>query len=245
MKKLLLITVLFFSIAGVFAQTATELKNTGNAAARAKDYKTALDNYEKFLQAPDTFEDAALVFNSGYCASKLKDYAKAVKYFDLSIQKKYKLSSSFRFKAIALKKMKNLDEMIATLKEGIKNCPTKSSKLEYLLGKEYLLIGQKQMKAKKFDDAIEAYTLASQLKSKKNKINAFLSLGTLHYNQGAGVMQAATPIANSKPDEYKAETDKAQKLFRTAMDYLKKASALDSANKNVITMTKQVQGVIK
>lgn len=245
MKKLLLICVLFFSVAGVFAQQATELKNAGNAALKAKDYKTALENYEKFMQAEDTFDDAALVFNSAYCASKIKDYEKAVNYFDKSIQNKYKVSSAYRFKAIALKKLKKNDEMVATLRAGIEACPTKNSKLISTLGKHYLIEGQKAQKANKIDAAVKSYTLASELKSKKTQVNALLSLGTLFYNEGAKIMQAATPIANSNPDKYKAESAKAQAKFKKALDYLNKANQLDPSNQAVTNTIKQVKGVIK
>jgi tetratricopeptide (TPR) repeat protein len=230
---------------GLFAQSAAELKNAGNAALKAKDYKTALENFEKFMGAPDTFEDAAVVFNSAYSAIKVKEYEKAVKYFDQSITAKYKLSSAYRFKAIALKKMNKVDEMVATLKAGIEACPTKNKKMLKTLGTHYLKEGVAAQKANKNDVAVAAFTKAAELKYKKNQVNAFLSLGTLYYNEGAKILQAATPIANSNPDKYKAEKGKAMNSFNKAIEYLNKAGELDPANEAVKGQIAAVKGAMK
>ena len=244
MKRLILILVVCFSVASAFAQSAAQFKNDGNAALKSKDYKTALENYEKFLAAEDTFEDPALVFNTGYCAIKIKDYTRAEKYFGESVDNNYKLSSAYRFKALAQKSQKKYDDMIATLKAGIEACPTKNSKMSSMLAKHYLIEGQKAQKANKFKAAEGLYKKAGEFKSKM-QADALFSLGTLYYNEGAKIMQAATPIANTQPDKYKAESAKAQTYFKKAIAELNKAKAIAPAREDVTATIATIKGLIK
>lgn len=244
MKKFILLLAVCFSISAAFAQSAATLKNEGNAELKAKNYKGALEKYEAFMSAEDTFEDAALVFNSGYCAIKVKDYAKAVKYFGESIDNKYKLSSAYRFKALAEKKQKNIDAMIATLNAGIAACPTKNSKMTKMLATHFLKEGVAAQKANKFAAAEASFKKAIEVKSKK-KADALVSLGTLYYNEGAKIMQAATPIANTQPDKYKAESAKAQSYYKKAVAELNKAKAIDPAREDVTATLATLKGLIK
>lgn len=104
MKKLILTLAVCLSILGAFAQDAVQLKNDGNAALKAKDYKTAIVHLENYLRTPEASEDIKTVYNVGFAAYKVKDYAKSVIYFDKAIAAKYKLSSSYLRKATSLKK---------------------------------------------------------------------------------------------------------------------------------------------
>ncbi|RUT79791.1 hypothetical protein [Ancylomarina longa] len=244
MKRLILIFAVCLCVTNVFAQSAAQLKNEGNAALKSKDYKTALMNFEKFMSAEDTFEDPALIFNSGYCAIKIKDFAKAEEYFGQAIEKEYKLSSAYRFKALAQKHQKKSDDMIATLEAGIKACPTKNSKMITMLSKHYLLEGQKAQKADKFDTAEGLYKKAGELKSKM-QVDAFLSLGTLYYNKGAKIMQAATPVANTQPEKYKAESVKAQSFFKMALTELTKAKTIAPTRKDIVSTISTIKGLVK
>ena len=244
MKKFILILAVCFCAVGVFAQKAAQFKNEGNAAIKSKDYKTALENYEKFLGAEDTVEDAALVFNSGYCAIKLKDYAKAEKYFGMAADKNYKASTAYRYKAIAQKSQKKYDDMVATLNKGITACPTKNSKLISALSKHYLLEGQKAQKADKFEVAEGLYKKAGDVKSKL-QADALFSLGTLYYNKGAKIMQAATPVANSAPEKYEAESVKAKSYFQKAIVELNKAKVIAPTRKDVTATISTIKKLLK
>lgn len=244
MKKIILIFAVCLFAVGAFAQNAAQFKNEGNAALKSKDYKTALENYEKFLGAEDTVDDAALVFNSGYCAIKLKDYAKAEKYFGMAVDKNYKASTAYRYKAIAQKNQKKYDAMVATLTEGIAACPTKKSKLISALSKHYLIEGQKAQKADKFELAESLYKKASDVKS-KSQTDALFSLGTLYYNKGAKIMQAATPVANTEPEKYKEESVKAKSYFEKAIVELNKAKAIAPNRKDVTSTIATIKGLLK
>jgi tetratricopeptide (TPR) repeat protein len=243
MKKIILILAVCLSAVGVFAQSAAQFKNDGNTALKSKDYKSALANYEKFLGAEDTVDDPALVFNSGYCAMKIKDYAKAENFFSQSIESKYKLSSAYYYKSLAQKNQKKSEEMVTTLKEGIAACPTKKSKLVAALSKHYLIEGQKAQKDSKFEVAEDLYQKAGATKSKL-QADALFSLGTLYYNQGAKIMQAATPVANTQPEKYKEESVKAKSFYQKAIVELNKAKAIAPAREDIKSTISTIKGLL-
>ncbi|PKQ60597.1 hypothetical protein BZG02_18580 [Labilibaculum filiforme] len=243
MKKFILILAVCFSAVGVFSQNAAQFKNDGNTALKSKDYKTALINYEKFLAAEDTEKDPALVFNLAYCAIKLKKYDKAEQYFGQSVDNKYKTSTAYQYKALAQKSQKKYDEMVVTLNEGIKACPTKKSKLVAALAKHYLLEGQSAQKSENFEVAEDLYKKAGEVKS-KYKADALFSLGTLYYNKGAKIMQVATPTANTEPEKYKEESAKAKSYFQKAIVELNKAKAIAPSRKDVTSTIATINGLL-
>lgn len=244
MKKFILILAVCLSAVGVFAQSAAQFKNDGNTALKSKDYKTALKNYENYLAAEDTVEDPALVFNSAYCALKIKSYAKAEKYFGMAIEKNYKASTAYQYKAIAQKSQNKFDAMEATLNAGIAACPTKNSKLISALTKHYLLEGQKAQKAEKFEVAEGLYKKAGEVKSKL-QADALYSLGTLYYNKGAKIMQAATPVANTEPEKYKSESEIAKSYFQKAIAELNKAKVIAPNRQDVTSSISTINGLLK
>ena len=64
-------------------------KNAGNVALKAKNYAEAFKKYEEYLKIVNN-KDNATVFNTAYCANKIKNYPAAEKYFSMSIDNKYK-----------------------------------------------------------------------------------------------------------------------------------------------------------
>ncbi len=244
MKKLILFVAVCLCTAGVFAQSAAQLKNEGNAALKARNYKVAMEKYEAFMNAPDTQQDFPLVFNTAYCAGKIKNYAKAEKYFAQSIKNNYKASKSYYYCALMQKKQNHYDQMVATLNKGIEACKGKNSKLIKELSKYYLISGQKAQKAKDFTKAEELYKKAGEKKSKL-QVDAFASLGTMYYNQGAQIMQKATPIANKEPEKYKAESVKAKGYYQKALNTLQKAKQLAPTRKDILTTLSTVKKLLK
>ncbi len=244
MKKLILSIAICFCVAGVFAQSAASLKNDGNAALRSKDYKTAMEKYEAFLDAEGTSNDPALVFNTAYCANKLKNYVKAEKYFGLSVKNNYKLSKSYYYLAMMQKKQKKTDEMLATLQKGIKACPGKTSQMTVAIAKHYLLEGQKAQKANQFSTAETCYKKASEVKSKL-QVSSLMGLGMLYFNEGAKIMQKANPFANKNPDKFKAESGKAQSFYKKALAELIKAKKIAPSDGELSKQISKVKAEIK
>jgi len=243
MKKLILTLVVCMSVLGAFAQDAIQLKNDGNAALKAKDYKTAIVHLENYLRTPEAADDIKTVYNVGYAATKVKDYAKAVIYFDKTIAANYKLSSSYLRKAGAQKKLKKFDDMIATLKAGIAANPTKNSKLSKMLAKHYLIAGQKAQKASKFAAAEASYKKAIEVKSSM-KTDAIVSLGSLYFGEGAKIQAAANPYANTDKDKFAAEMVKAKAFYTKASAEYNKAKTLAPQREDIDSLLNDVKAVL-
>jgi len=124
MKYLLTVSFVLFALAGsVLAQekTAAELKNEGNDALRNKDYKAALELYEKDLDNWSAEEpvDEAMVYNMATCARRIENYDKAIKYYGMSEQQGFRGDISSYYIAYSLKKQDNEDEMEKVLVSAI------------------------------------------------------------------------------------------------------------------------------
>ncbi|MRT92743.1 hypothetical protein [Ancylomarina sp. 16SWW S1-10-2] len=244
MKKLILTLVVCLSVLGAFAQDAVKLKNDGNAALKAKDYKSAIVHLENYLRTPEASEDIKTVYNVGYAAYKVKDYAKSVIYFDKAIAAKYKLSSSYLRKATSQKKLKKYDDMVATLKAGIAAVPAKNAKLAKTLAKHYLLTGQAAQKASKFEEAENLYKEASEVKSSM-KTDAIVSLGSLYFGEGAKIQAAANPFANTDKDKFASEIAKAKSFYTKAAAQYTKAKTLSPAREDIDSLLTKVKDVLK
>ena len=149
MKKLLLFVLTSLFVGGVlFAQTdeSGKVKNEGNAAWRAKNYKEAFTKWEQYLKLIE-FKDDATVYNVAVCANKLKDYTNAEKYFGMSIKNNYKVASSYQGMAVAQENLKKIPEMLQTLQDGIKATPGQNLKLEKAYSDYFAKEGQKFQKA--------------------------------------------------------------------------------------------------
>ncbi|MGQ8335040.1 tetratricopeptide repeat protein [Sunxiuqinia sp. A32] len=144
MKRFFLVIAFCFGMVAGFAQDAidaVQLKNDGNEALRAKDYKKALELFDKAVANwGDNEADNAMIYNAGYCAYKVKAYDKAVKYFDMSIATNYKTSTALLYKANAQLKLGNEEAYVATLNDGLAKSPN-DAKFKDRLTKYYLKEG--------------------------------------------------------------------------------------------------------
>ncbi len=244
MKKIafLILSVLF--AANVFAQDpgAAE-KNAGNDALKAKNYAEAFKNYEAYLKIVN-YKDNATVFNTAYCANKIKNNAAAEKYFDMSIKNKYKAASAYLGKAQAQKNQNKEAEMLTTLQEGLKAYPG-NMKLETMYATYYLREGQKFQKAGNEAKAAENYSKITSLTNKSFKSQGYLSLAALYFNNGAKILQDATPLANTDKAKYEAEKAKAMNDFKKAKDNATQAQGLDPASQDVKDLLKQITDAMK
>lgn len=240
---LLLMGFMFMSL-GTFAQDAGAAeKNAGNAAWKAKNYAEAFANFEKYLQAVN-FNDKAYVYNTAVAASKAKNYAAAEKYFAMSVQNKYKLANSYLGKAQAEEDLKKESEMVATLEEGLKAAPG-NVKLETMYGAYFLKKGVEAQKNNNLKAAAEDYVKITSLTNKDLKTKAFMALASLYFNNGASILQKATPIANTDKEKYAAEKEKATQDFKKALDYVTQAQTLAPEDAEVKELMGQIKGAIK
>ncbi len=190
MKKMIFIFVLCFSFGTLMAQESIALKNAGNEALKVKDYTKALENYEKAMAVWGTATpDYAMIYNTAVCAIQIKNYEKAVKYFDQTIAGNYKPEDSQFNKAMVWKLQKKNDEYLKVMNEGIAKFP-ENAKFKVDLAKYYLAEGSVQynngatllksaidkVKAKKYKDSKDPAYLADIEKVKKEFSNALPSL---------------------------------------------------------------------
>ena len=229
MKKIILLLALCFTANNFFAQTTdpNQLKNEGNDALNAKNYAVAFEKY-----------------NCGVCADNIKKYKEAADYFDIAIKKNYNLANAYIGKSAAYRDMKNNQEYIATLTEGIKAVPGNAT-IEKLYAIYYLKEGQKFQQAGNIEKAEENYKHATDVTSKKWKTDALYSLGVLFYNNGADVLRKATPLASSNKEKYASEKAKADAAFKKAVDYLGEAVTLSPNRTEIKQMQDQVKAMIK
>ena len=195
-----------------------------------------------FAQDPGATEK-----NAGNAAVKAKNYPEAFKQyeaFDMSIKNNYKGASSYLGKAQAQKSQNKTAEMLTTLQDGMKAFPG-NMKLETMYAAYYMKEGQTFQKAGDEAKAAENYTKVVNLTTKSFKTQGLASLASLYFNNGAKILQAATPIANSDKAKYDAEKAKAVNDFKKAKDYLVQAQSLDPANQDVKDLMKQVNEALK
>ena len=190
MKRIAFILFLCLSFGTLFAQESVKLQNAGNDALRAKDYAKAIENYEKALAVWGTApQDFPMLYNCAICAFQIKDYEKAIKYFDLSITNNYKPEDAFFNKAIVYKVLKNNDEYLKTLNEGFAKFPESTkfkgelSRNNFVEGVNHYNRGNTLLKgaidkvtSKKFKDAKDPGYIAEIEKAKKEFSDAIPSL---------------------------------------------------------------------
>jgi tetratricopeptide (TPR) repeat protein len=144
MKQIFLIIAFCFGMTAGFAQDAVDaiqLKNDGNDALRDKDYKKALELFEKSVASWGEEEpDNAMIYNAGFCAYKTKQFDKAVKYFDQSIGSDYKVSTAYLYKADSQKKAGDDKGFVETLTAGLASDPS-DAKMKSMLSNYYLQEG--------------------------------------------------------------------------------------------------------
>ncbi|WP_439185678.1 tetratricopeptide repeat protein [Carboxylicivirga taeanensis] len=127
MKYLATLSFVLMIAFGAFAQeeSAAEFKNQGNDALRSKNYKGALELFEKAIAAwGDEEMDNAMIYNAATCARKIKNYEKAQKYYEEAVKLNYKADVSTYYIASSLKSRDMDAEMEKVLLAGIENYST-------------------------------------------------------------------------------------------------------------------------
>ena len=244
MKRIAFLILSVLLTASVFAQDpgATE-KNAGNAAVKAKNYAEAFKQYEAYLKIVNN-NDKPTVYNTAFCANKIKNYAAAEKYFDMSIKNNYKAASSYLGKAQAQRSQNKTAEMLTTLQDGMKAFPG-NMKLETMYATHYMKEGQKFQKAGNEAKAEENYMKVTTLTTKSFKTQGLVSLAGLFFNNGAKILQDANPIANTDKEKYESEKAKAMTDFKKAKEYLVQAQSLEPDNQDVKALMKQLNDAMK
>ena len=189
MKKIVLVLFISFIFGSLSAQEFIKLQNAGNDALNAKDYATALSNYEKAIAvwgaAP---QDSVMFYNCGYCAIQVKDLDKAIKYYNLAAAHNYKAPEATLKVAQIYKFQKNNEAYLKTINEGYAKYPDNAG-FKAEIAKNYLMEGVAhyntgngllkaavdKINTKKFKDANDPGYKAEIAKAKKEFSDAIPS----------------------------------------------------------------------
>lgn len=202
MKSIFFVFIMCFSFVSLNAQevqnapaaqpaekTFAELKNEGNKAIGAKDYQSALNLYEQALTklGDKPLADTSMIYNMGYCAYSIKNYEKALKYFDQAYSMNYKKVNSLLYKADSYKALKNDAENLKALEAAYALAPddakvkskmaayyVKSANAFYTKGSSMILKANNEITAGKMKTTDPAYIAVD--KKAKEEYNKALPL---------------------------------------------------------------------
>jgi pilus assembly protein Flp/PilA len=248
MKKFiyLLLASCFLGIGTISAQDASasdKARDAADAAYKAKDYATALTNYETFLKA-DNYQDASRIFTACHSASMVKNNEATVKFADMAIEKGSNTQNAYVLKAQALRNMDKADDFKSTVEAGLKAFPGNKN-LETLSYGYFMKEGQDADKGGDLAKAEANYKNVLELVSDNTrKGNALLSIGQMYYTKGANTLNAARPLAATDADKYAAEKAKADVDLKKAKEYLDQAIALVPDNATVKKILESINGLL-
>ena len=175
----------------------------------AKNYPEVVAKYSEYLKATN-YEDESRIFNCAFAAFQAKQYDTAVQFYDMAIQKGYKVDDAYTGKAMALRSLDKAAEFSATVEAGLK-ANAQNTNLEKLL---YGYCMKKAQAAQKAGKLTEAEDLFKDVLVVNNK------------------QTAANPIAQTEPEKYAAEKKKADAEMAKAKGYLEQAIALNPNDAN-------------
>lgn len=221
MKKLLIAVALVIGFTSLNAQdkTAKDYKIEGADAYKAKDYATGLSSFEKSIQMyeADGKTDTTLYYNAAICAIKVKEYQKSIDFFNKSIGFGYKECKANLYKANALNKLKNYEEMEAVCTENASKCPKYKSKFDEIVFKYYLKSGLAV-----YNDAAKMQSTATPLAtSNPDQYKAEMVKVKAKFTESLPMLEKAHDL---KPDDVNCKN--ALKQAYDLLDMQAKASAL-------------------
>lgn len=89
------------------------------------------------------------------------------------------------------------------------------------------------------------YVKITNLTNVDLKSKAFMALASLYFNNGAAILQKASPIANTEKEKYASEKEKALGNFKKALDYVNQALKLSPESTDVKDLAKQIKDAMK
>jgi len=138
--------------------------------------------------------DTSMIYNMGYLAYNLKDYNKALKYFDQAISMNYKKVNALIYKADSYKALKNDAENLKALEEALAIAP-EEPKVKSKLASYYI------------KSATSIYSKGSSIITKANN------------DITAGKLKTTDPAYIATEKKAKDEYTKALPLIEKALSY--------------------------
>jgi tetratricopeptide (TPR) repeat protein len=219
--------------------------NIGFAAYKSNNLKGAVEYFDKAIEAgvnvSKSHEYKALAYNDS------EDYAKAVESYEKAIATAEGDTEPLVYNAaIAAYRGELLDKAVELFSKSVENNYRGETALYY---KAVTL--RKQNKDAEYKATLEegAQKFPEEERITSALANIYVSEGNELYKKGVAILTAANQKVNSgalstADDAYTAEVEKAKTEFRSAVDVLEKALALDPGNQNARKLTDASKAVL-
>lgn len=255
MKKVLFVfTLILFFVSAVNAQELSpglQAKNDGNDAFREKDYVTAINNWEKYLNsgeegvADDVNTESLYVSSFKYAADnflRAKDYQSALRYYQQFVEKggdEAKKEGEIAYKmAFCANKLDKNDLALSEYQRSID--------LGYNEDMSMLYIASIYKDADREDKMIETLKLAMEKypnSKNRSKMASMLSVPLL--KEAAVPFNEANELAKSAatgdPTQYLVNMGKAVDKFNEAIPLFKSVLEVDPNNEQASTYMKNCE----
>ncbi|MCK4664196.1 MAG: tetratricopeptide repeat protein [Bacteroidales bacterium] len=248
---------------------SVQLLNKGINDFNANDYSKALDDFENSIRI-NSLEyineiDSMAIFNAAIAADRNKNYDKAIKYYNETIDLKYEGSKVFLFLSNVLKTQGDTIASIEKIKDGIDAYPDDNNSLIIELINYYLATNKSEEalgylkiaiekdslnhsfhfaegtiydRMEEYDKAIKCYAAAIELE--EDFFDAQYNIGAVYYNRAVQHFNVANDIPQNKQKEYEDEIVKAKEQMKSALPYLEKAHELNEKDLSTMQSLKEI-----
>lgn len=232
-----------------------------------QNYDKSTIAFEKLLdiQKSDIYMgniDTVVIFNTALAAYNAKNYEKAHKYLDQSIDLKYGETTPYLLKYQAYSEDSDLENAETTLRNAFDSFPDdeqvlltmiqffidndkRDDALDYLnLALEdapdnhtlHYAKGVMHMQAEDYDKALES--LLKSIELNNEYFNSQYNAGVCYYNKGADMLEAANEIMD--PADYNKAFEEAKEVFSNAVPYMESARELNPDDMDTLTSLKEL-----
>lgn len=254
-------------IMGPIMNLGIMFSNAGVDKFKAKDYTSAMPNFEKAAGIntmtqgkPDTLN----ISNAAICAEQLKDWDKVIAFNQALIQLKAGGAAPYRSTSDAYKAKGDEPKAVETMKAGRIAYPNDASlifgelqfyldkgkdkealeNLKLAISKEpnnailYGVMANVYDRGKDIPNAEINYKKAIELKS--DYFDALYNLGALYFNKGVELSNEANNIPLKEKARYDKTVADSEKMFNDALPHLEKAHSVNPKDKNTLLSLKQI-----
>ena len=175
----------------------------GVKSYQAKDYKSALNSFEKVMVMSPS--DTAVVLNSAYSAERAGEKEKAIKYYEQLVSYKFDDTNIYLSLADIYKTNKQSEKALATIRAGRNISP---GNLELMLTEINILLAEGRSK-----DAVGAMDEA--ISKDPTNTSLYLALGSTYDNLAHP--SDSTIKATIKPEQVADYTSKAESTYKNGL----------------------------